>query len=340
MLPREIIYLSLSYSITAILIYIGLLSILVKSAKIELKDKFYNEKIAEYKQQKKSLTLEQEKLNIQVTGISLLYETTRDISKTLDEAEALTLLKIKLKQFVEFDDCFLLNSEERDKFEEVIFYHLPLVIEGKVFAYLAIKNLNIKGLTLDHLYIIVNQFALILKKIRLYNQLQELAITDGLTHVFSRRYLMERFTEEYNRSLKFDHKLSFLMLDIDHFKDCNDKFGHLVGDIVLANVADEIKKNIRQVDFVGRFGGEEFAVVLPETDKPGAELSAERIRVAIKNRMIKAYDEEISVTMSIGIATYPDDTDKPDKIIDRADWSLYRAKQTGRDRVCTYGVYK
>ena len=151
---------------------------------------------------------------------------------------------------------------------------------------------------------------------------------------------MERFMEEYTRSQKFNHKLSFLMLDIDHFKECNDKFGHLVGDIVLMNVADEIKNNIRQVDLAGRFGGEEFAVILPETDKIGAELSAERLRSAIKNRVIKAYDETINATVSIGVATFPDDASRPEELIDRSDWSMYRAKQTGRNRVCTYGVYR
>lgn len=340
MLFREIIYFIASYILTGVLIYIGIQYILARNFKANAQLTYCKESLEETKNQLTALTGEQEELNAHVSGITLIYETTRDVSRTLDEAEALSLLKIKLKQFIDFDDCFLVKESEKDSFAQDIYYSLPLVIEGKVFSYLAIKNLNLKNLTIDNLYIIANQFALILKKIRLYCQLQELAITDGLTHTFSRRYFMERFMEEYGRSQKFKHKLSFLMLDIDHFKECNDKFGHLVGDIVLMNVAEEIKNNIRQVDLVGRFGGEEFALILPETDKIGAELSAERLRSAIKAKIIKAYDETINVSVSIGIATFPEDASRPDELIDRSDWSMYRAKQTGRNKVCAYGVYK
>jgi diguanylate cyclase (GGDEF)-like protein len=340
MFYREIIYCLLSYGLTAILLHQGLQ--LLRSRNAGFKLQYTNDKntLGSSEVRLKSLEEKLVQLNSQVSGIVLLFEITRDISKTLEEADALTFLKIKLKQFIDFDDCFLVDPLDQNKFAQRSYYYLPLIIEGKVFSYLAIKDLNIKNLTIDHLYIISNQFALVLKKIRLYHKLQELAITDDLTHTFSRRYLMERFGEEYNRSTKFKHKLSLLMLDIDHFKACNDKFGHLVGDIVLASVADEIKKNIRQVDLAGRFGGEEFAVILPEADKPGAANTAERIRSSIANRLIQAYDETIAATVSIGVATYPDDAKKPEELIDRADWSLYRAKQSGRNRVSIYGIFK
>lgn len=340
MFSRELIYSVLSYSLTLILLYIGLQFMRQQTLKIKTKYKYYTEKKQDCQKRLKILRARQEELSTKLTGIELLYETTRDVSKTLEEAEALTLLKITLKQFIDFDDCFLISEEEKGKWDEQFYYQLPLVIEGKIISYLAIKNLNIKDLAMEHLYVIANQFALVLKKIRLYRKLQELAITDGLTQTFSRRHLTERFKEEYRRCSKFKHKLSFLMLDIDYFKKCNDKFGHLVGDIVLSNVADEIKKNIRQVDFVGRFGGEEFAIVLPETDKAGAEFTAKRIRKAIKDRSIKAYDETVNVTVSLGVSTFPDDASKLEELMDRADWSLYRAKQTGRDRVSVYGIYK
>ncbi|MEW6009132.1 MAG: GGDEF domain-containing protein [Candidatus Omnitrophota bacterium] len=339
MLSREIIYLSLSYSLTLILLYIGLSIIFSKKSETELKYKYYVDKLTDYQNQVRLRVKEQAQLENKFNGIVLLYETTREISKTLEEEKVLNFLEIKLRQFIDFDECRLIEKEEKDKLTGEIYYHLPLVIEGRVVSYLAIKNLNIKDLAIDNLFIIANQVALVLKRIKLYHRLQELAITDDLTHTFSRRYLMERFKEEYSRSVKYKHKLSFLMLDIDHFKECNDKFGHLVGDIVLANVADEIRKNIRQVDLVGRFGGEEFAIILPEADKAGAQYSAERIRVAAGNRTIKAYDETVRVSVSIGVATFPDDASKPQELIDRVDWSLYRAKQTGRNRVCVYGAY-
>ncbi len=339
MFSREIIYLTLSYCLTSILLYIGLQVLFSKKIETKLKYKYYQEKLIDYQSQIKFFTKEQAQIENQFNGIVLLYETTREISKTLEEEKVLSFLEVKLRQFIDFDECRLIDAKEKDKLEGEMYYLLPLAIEGRVVSYLAIKNLNIKDLALDNLFIIANQFALVLKRIKLYHRLQELAITDDLTHTFSRRYLMERFQEEYNRSLRFKHKLSFLMLDIDHFKQCNDKFGHLVGDIVLANIADEIKKNIRQVDLVGRFGGEEFAIILPEADKAGAQYTAERIRVAASNRTIKAYDETVQVSVSIGVSTFPDDASKPQELIDRADWSLYRAKQTGRNRVCVYGAY-
>lgn len=339
MFSREIIYLVLSYALSLILIYIGLAIIFSRKSETDLKYKYYQDKLTDYQDQIKFLTKEQAELENKFNGIILLYETTREISKTLEEEKVLNFLEVKLRQFIDFDECRLIDEQEKEKLTGEIYYHLPLVIEGRVVSYLAIKNLNLKNLAIDNLFIIANQFALVLKRIKLYHRLQELAITDDLTHTFSRRYLMERFREEYNRALKYKNKLSFLMLDIDHFKECNDKFGHLVGDIVLANIADEIKKNIRQVDLVGRFGGEEFAIILPEADKAGAQYSAERIRVATGNRVIKAYDETVQVSVSIGVSTFPDDASKPQELIDRADWSLYRAKQTGRNRVCVYGAY-
>lgn len=340
MLYRELIYLVLSYSLTIILTYIGLNILRSKVAQNESNCKYYQDALDRDQLKVKELDTKLRGLNSQVSGIEVLYETTKDVSRTLEEVDALTFLKIELKRLIDFDDCFLISQEEKNKFDQQEYYQLPLMIESKVFSYLAIKNLNIKDLTMDNLYIIANQFALVLKKIRLYHKLQELAITDDLTHTFSRRYLMERFQEEYGRATKFKHKLSLLMLDIDHFKDCNDKLGHLVGDIVLATVADEVKKNTRQVDLVGRFGGEEFAVILPEADKEGARNTAERIRLAVENRKISAYDESIEVTVSVGVATYPDDAQKAEELFDRSDWSLYRAKQSGRNRVCVYGLYK
>jgi len=160
-----------------------------------------------------------------------------------------------------------------------------------------------------------------------------LAITDSLTGVSSRRYLMERFSEEIERSRKFKYNFSFLMVDIDHFKDYNDRYGHLVGDAILREVSKSIKENIRQIDLVGRYGGEEFSVILTETDKEGARLAAERIRQAIENKHIRIYDEDLRVTISIGVSIFPDDAYEARQLIEKADQALYQAKQAGRNRV-------
>ena len=143
MLFREIVYFISSYSLTAILIYIGIQYILARDFKANVQLTYSKDNLEECKNQLKVLAGEQEELNTHVSGITLIYEMTRDVSKTLDETEALALLKIKLKQFIDFDDCFLVKENEKDSFTQDIYYSLPLVIEGKVFSYLAIKNLNI-----------------------------------------------------------------------------------------------------------------------------------------------------------------------------------------------------
>jgi diguanylate cyclase (GGDEF)-like protein len=150
---------------------------------------------------------------------------------------------------------------------------------------------------------------------------------------------MERFEEERNRALIHKTQLSFLMIDVDFFKNFNDQHGHLTGDQILREIATIVKGHIREIDIIGRYGGEEFCVVLPDTDAAGAGYVAERIRAAVESATIKAYDTTTKATLSIGISVYPQDGKKINELIDKADWALYRAKKEGRNRVCTFGVY-
>lgn len=184
--------------------------------------------------------------------------------------------------------------------------------------------------------ILANQFSMVLERIRLYELVQELAITDGLTNMFVRRYFLERAREELERGRHFNAPVSFVMIDIDHFKRCNDKYGHLVGDAVLKDTAAILKKSVREIDLLGRYGGEEFSLLLPETAKKGASLVAERLRKTIETSEITAYDEKIYVTMSMGVASFPDDAEDINQLIDRADQTLYKAKEGGRNRVEVY----
>ena len=170
----------------------------------------------------------------------------------------------------------------------------------------------------------------------LYHQVQELAITDKLTGVSSRKYCLERLDEELQRSKKLKNSFSVLMVDVDHFKEINDHYGHLVGDVILKDIARVIKDNTRQIDLMGRYGGEEFLIILTETAVDQARFAAERIRTAVENKSVTAYDEHLSVTISIGISSFPMHAIDVASLIDISDKALYKAKESGRNRVVVY----
>ncbi|MFA6609684.1 MAG: sensor domain-containing diguanylate cyclase [Candidatus Omnitrophota bacterium] len=212
------------------------------------------------------------------------------------------------------------------------FIVIPLLSEKRIVALLVLDNL-LKA-DIEKFIILAAQFALEIKKVLLYETVEELAITDGLTGLFVRRYFLERLDEELYRSKRYKFKFAFLMLDIDDFKNCNDTYGHLVGDVVLKEVGRLVKDSVREIDLVSRYGGEELAVVLPESSREGAQLVAERIRKRIAENVFKAYDEKVGITVSIGVAIFPDDALDAKGVIEKADAALYVAKKAGKNIVC------
>lgn len=212
---------------------------------------------------------------------------------------------------------------------------VPMMIENRLAAIAAIEDLPTQDF--EKFSILAAQFALEMERIILYEKVEEMAITDGLTRAFAKRHIMERLSEEFERSERHNFSLSFLMVDIDYFKNYNDTYGHLVGDVVLRDIVSILKANTREVDLVGRFGGEEFCVILPETRKEEARLVAERLRAIIERHKFKAYDESTNVTVSIGVAVYPADAKDKNELIENSDKALYAAKKAGRNRICVYG---
>lgn len=208
----------------------------------------------------------------------------------------------------------------------------PVFIQDHIFAVVTLVGIVTKGDPL--LLVLIERFIAELQRVKLYERIQKLAITDELTGMYVRQHLVERLEHEMDRSKRFVLKLSFLMIDIDHFKHFNDEFGHLVGDVVLKQVAQTIKKNVREVDFAGRYGGEEFGVGLIETDEGTAFLVAERIRRAVGKRVFEAFEEKLSVNVSIGCATLSPAANSVYRLIEAADAALYQAKRLGRNRVC------
>ena len=170
------------------------------------------------------------------------------------------------------------------------------------------------------------------------NQERKLALlarTDGLTGLDNRREFDIELAEHLARAKRFGGKVGLLMIDIDHFKAFNDRFGHQGGDLALRAIAVALVATLRDVDRPFRYGGEEFAVILPASDPEGARLTAERLRGRIAERVIGlAEGRKGNVTVSIGVAVYPDTDGGPESLVAAADAALYRAKEEGRDRVC------
>ncbi|MDP8230735.1 MAG: GGDEF domain-containing protein [Candidatus Gorgyraea atricola] len=209
---------------------------------------------------------------------------------------------------------------------------IPLFVEERLAGILYIENLPRPYF--ENFIILGSQFAIQFQKVVLYKKVQEASITDSLTGVSTRRHFLERLARELRRSMRGKTNLSFLMLDLDHFKEKNDRLGHLVGDVVLKEVAGIIKSNLREIDILGRYGGEEFAIALADTDKEGALQVAEHIRRSIESAIFKAYDEVTSSTVSIGISTFPENGADANSLIESSDRALYKAKESGRNRVC------
>jgi diguanylate cyclase (GGDEF)-like protein len=212
---------------------------------------------------------------------------------------------------------------------------MPIIAEDRIVGVFYIENMPY--LYFDNFIILTNQFAIQLQKIILYKKIQEMAITDSLTEVSTRRYFLERFSEEIRRSMRRKTNLSFLMLDLDHFKEKNDSYGHLVGDVILKEIANVLKSSLREIDIIGRYGGEEFGIVLTGIGREGSLQVAERLRSGIEHVVFTAYDETVSTTVSIGISVFPDDGVDRNSLIESADRALYKAKAQGRNRVyCLY----
>lgn len=315
-------------------------------------------------------------LSKESSQIEELYKMTRDMSVLLRFEEIFDILGKKLMEHFRFKSCRMilvdedvgalrvkkvvelkyvqpylrqLEGETHDReilkqslraqkisyVKEKALVLVPLVEDGQFLGALTVEDLPHEAL--ENFSILANQFSLEFKRVKLYQRIQELAITDGLTGLSVRRYFLERLQEEIERSARHNLHLAFLMIDIDHFKRCNDNFGHLTGDVVLREVARKIKACVREIDLVARFGGEEFSVLLPDTDKVGARGVAERIRSGIDKHPFRAYNESLKIEVSIGVAGLPEDSTTAQSLIDRSDQALYRAKDEGRNRVCVYG---
>ena len=170
-----------------------------------------------------------------------------------------------------------------------------------------------------------------LEKVR--EEVHALAITDELTHIFNRRHFMKLAEYELERAKRYLHALSILIIDIDNFKSVNDNYGHLCGDAVLQELSSTCQSILRQCDIFARFGGEEFILLLPETDSASVLKVASRLCQLVANHVVEYKEAQIRVTISVGVTTFDPATDTLDNLLNRADQALYQAKRMGKNRL-------
>lgn len=229
----------------------------------------------------------------------------------------------------------LWDSEKESLYNSNLELFAPLRSHNKLVGILGLSKKSSGRLytqeDIELVMSVANQAGIIVENAQLYAQAMNWAITDGLTKLYNHRYLHERLNEEIARGARFGTAFSLIMIDLDFFKTYNDTYGHLAGDDVLTSIAKCIQNSIRMIDLSFRYGGDEFAVILPETMLEGAYMVAERIREKIQQKFRYG---RASVTASIGIAAWPTDGVTKEQIIASADKALYAAKETGRNRTC------
>lgn len=282
---------------------------------------------------------------------TLLYEFLQQVNRVLEVEEFCDVVEAFIGDRLGFRDfSFEIGDAKSSKNDpnhlEGNSYVIPLLFKMKVVGTLILSRPrgNFSEDEKRFLKTLAGELAIAIENIRLHSKNRELAVRDDLTGLHNRRRLQEILPLEIKRAQRFNEPLSLLMMDLDHFKNYNDRFGHLAGDERLREFARLISSRIREVDFFVRFGGEEFLMVLPNTSKPDAVKVAEKVRALLANHRFtvpeiaeyKKGTKPWQLTISIGVSSYPEDGGSMEDLIDTADIALYEAKRKGRDQVVVY----
>ena len=260
------------------------------------------------------------------------------IDKALENPPDLILLDIQMPELDGYDVIKALKNDPRTENVPVIFVtglsddgdeEKGLKLGAIDYITKPYKPTVVTARVRNHLRL--REYALRLEQMN--EELERLATTDALTSAFNRRYFMSKLEDEVERARRYKHPSSLLMIDVDHFKRINDSFGHDVGDTVLIQLVKLLEAQVRQLDTVARIGGEEFAILLPETGKKEAMISAERLLRIVRAASIEAGGNKLQFTISIGCTEFGADSPKVEAILKTADLALYEAKESGRDRV-------
>ncbi|MCH6559510.1 diguanylate cyclase [candidate division KSB1 bacterium] len=271
-----------------------------------------------------------------------------DAMKAVKEHQPdLILLDVMMPKMNGFKVCEVIKSDDATKFIPVILVTALNELEDKVkgmnsgaddFLAKPFNKLELlvrvrSLLRIKHLHDELQEKVIELQRTK--EELRQLAITDGLTGLYNYRYFKEQLLQELKRAQRHSLDISVVMIDIDHFKQYNDKNGHPAGDVVLKDIARLLRDNIRNIDLAARYGGEEFSLILIETDKPSAKIVSEKIRKLVEDYGF-AYESsqpDGKLTISTGVATFPEDGEDFDTLVSKADQRLYRAKEAGRNLI-------
>ena len=218
---------------------------------------------------------------------------------------------------------------------------VPVRTGGKVLGVIELVNIDMTVYARSELLLqtLADYAAIAIENARAVRRIQELSITDDCTGLYNARHLFTVIADEVHRSARFGYEFTLLFLDLDHFKWVNDQHGHLIGSKLLAEVGVCLRENLRLVDAAFRYGGDEFAILLPQTSREAGLRVARRIaRMFHQRRWLPDEDFRVDLRASIGVATYPADATSPQAMVQRADEMMYAVKQAGRDNIAVYGA--
>lgn len=224
-------------------------------------------------------------------------------------------------------------------FDPNMIYSIPIRVKDETFGILNVYHAQMPAVSLYQKQLmekLAPYVSTAIGAISMHNKIKGLSVIDELTQLYNRRYIMELFKTEFNKTSRYNTRLSMIMIDIDDFKKINDTYGHLSGDLVLKTLSGLIRSGLRSVDLPGRYGGEEFILILPETGKENAVTVAERIRKKIRDHTFKTMSgESITLTVSLGLSESSELESQSSELelIKIADARLYKAKRTGKNKV-------
>jgi len=236
------------------------------------------------------------------------------------------------------DQRFLGKIDQSVRFKTKSLMCIPVKSRDRIIGVLEFVNKTTGGTftreDLDLLMKLVDQTAIAIERVSLYQKMEELALTDDLTKLFNTRYLNRTIEVEIQRSKRYNMSVSLIFMDIDYFKNINDHYGHLIGSKVLVEIGQILLRNLRSIDIVARYGGDEFVIVLPQTPPSSAIQIAERMRKSVEhNIFLKKEGYSLRMTASFGVASYPENAQSKDDLIRLADEAMYRVKHQTRNAV-------